>query len=74
MLEIKTLATIKQLRIDSNLSQIELANKAGVTPPVVVRAEQGKPILLHSAMLLCAALDVKLEDVDGVVIKKRRLG
>jgi len=59
--------TIRELRLKRGLSREALAVSAGVGTQTVMRAEKGAGIRKASALAICRALDVSLEQVSGLV-------
>jgi len=69
--------TVKQLRIEAELTQLQLANKVGVTPSAVYNWERGKNEPSSTNLRdLARALGVLMDEIDlsGLVRKKRGLG
>lgn len=59
--------TIRSLRKKKGLTQIQLAQKAGVSKPTVIRMEKGqKPVMRSMFVCVCIALGVGPEDVVKV--------
>jgi transcriptional regulator with XRE-family HTH domain len=65
--------TLEQIRVSRQITQKELAARAGVSHPVVWRAESGRPIRPWAFEALCRALCVSSTEIVGVRIY-RRLG
>lgn len=60
------MVTLKEARINKDISQVELARMAGTSQRLVSRAESGKTILKETLVKICAALDISPDDVTGV--------
>ncbi|MGB3328673.1 MAG: helix-turn-helix transcriptional regulator [Thermomicrobiales bacterium] len=57
--------TIRELRIDAGLTQLELANAIGVTPSAVYKWERGQTEPSATNLRdLAAALKVSMDDID----------
>lgn len=59
-----------QLRAERNLTQAQLAARAGVSEMVVYKMEHGKPVAPESAERVFAVLGVQAHEVAGVVFSK----
>lgn len=71
MLEVSMpMVTIRELREQANLSQMQLAIKAGVTIPVISRIENGHLVSRSSFLHVCRALGVDPDTVTGVQIRR----
>jgi transcriptional regulator with XRE-family HTH domain len=60
--------TIRKARYALHWRQSELAAAAGVSVPVISRMENGHPIQSTSFKLVCLALGVRPENIEGVTI------
>jgi len=58
---------LARLRIESELTQKELANKSGVSKPTVVRLEQGTPVQTTTLIRIFRTLNL-LSSLDGVIL------
>lgn len=65
------MSTIKELREKANLTQDELAYKAGINSSTISNMETGKPVRKLMVNLVCDALGVSSNDVTGVVYASR---
>lgn len=66
--------SIKQERRRQKMTQVMLAQKSGLSEPVIVRLEKGQNINRTSLLLVCYALGVKIEDVSYGVHFSDRTG
>lgn len=67
--------TLKQLRLDQELTQQQLADRAKVSRRVVNRAEAGAPIMPLKFAAICRALGVSRDAVVGAnVFEKEKRG
>lgn len=57
---------IRELRVRQDLSQSALAALAGVSKQTIFRAEAGRPIHRVVAQAICQALQVSLDQVEGI--------
>jgi len=68
------LATLRKLRVDLGWSKTELAKEAGISPTIVKRAEEQRPIQARTARALADALskayaqEIKPSDIEGLQI------
>lgn len=60
------MATIRELRLKQDISQGTLAVLAGVGSQTIWRAEAGQAIRKSNALAICQALNVSLEEVEGI--------
>lgn len=58
--------TIKSLREQQGLSRAELARRADMTDDTVRRAEAGQTITRVTAIKICRALGVGIEQITGL--------
>jgi len=58
---------LARLRIESELTQEELANKSGVSKPTVARLEQGMPVQSTTLIRVFRTLNL-LSSLDGVIL------
>lgn len=58
--------TIKELRLERNLSQAALAALSGVSTPAISRMENGHAIQPYVLTFVCQALGVSPKDITGV--------
>lgn len=65
------MSTIRELRAVKNWSQQDLATHAHLTTAVVSRAENGRSVDKKTLYLICQALGVSEDAVEGVVVSKR---
>ena len=67
--------TIRELRIDAGMTQLELAIRVGVTPSSVYKWERANGTECNQFRDLAAALGVQMNAIDirGLVRKKRGL-
>lgn len=56
-------ATVRELRLQKEISQADLARLAGVSWAVIYRAEQGLPIRLLSQAKIARALEVERDEL-----------
>lgn len=62
--------TIKALRKNLGLTQTQLAEKAGVSKPTIIKLERGeKPAMRSMLVCVCLALGVEPEDVTNVKLR-----
>lgn len=66
-IEEEILSKVQSCREDLGLLQKELAEKAGVSPSTVRRAERGIPISRFFAKKIARALDRTISDLEIVV-------
>lgn len=69
--EEETMTTLQDLRLTRNMTQMELAEKLGVSDATIHRVENGSPIQRAFFMKLCAVLEVDPGDVTEVIFSKR---
>lgn len=66
--------TLRELRVNLGWSQHELATRAGISPSIVKRAEEGRPIQARTARALADALStaygrtIEPTDIAGLQI------
>lgn len=58
---------LARLRIESELTQEELANKSGISKPTVARLEQGMPVQTTTLIRIFRTLNL-LSSLDGVIL------
>ncbi|HKL60632.1 MAG TPA: helix-turn-helix transcriptional regulator [Sphaerochaeta sp.] len=58
---------IARLRIESDLTQEELANKSGISKPTVARLERGMPVQSTTLIRVFRTLKL-LSSLDGVIL------
>ncbi len=58
---------LARLRIESELTQEELAHKSGVSKPTVARLEQGMPVQSTTLIRVFRTLNL-LSSLDGVIV------
>ena len=63
--------TIKELREEKGLTQMELCQRAMVSISALSRMENGKPVNRLTFSRVCRALGVRMADVSGVDVIKR---
>lgn len=64
------MASVRELRELKGLSQVELANVAGVTVATISRLENGHPVNKATLKHISRALGVPLDKITGVIISK----
>ncbi len=57
---------LSQLRLNRNLTQMEVARKAGITRPTIVRIENGLPTDFVSVIRVFRALDL-MSEIESLV-------
>lgn len=65
------MASMKEVRKEKELTQIELARRAHVGLQTVWRMEKGKPMLRAQAEHIASALGVQLDHLEDVVLVHR---
>lgn len=64
----ETITTIKSLRKKLGLTQTQLAQKAGVSKPTIIKMERSKgPVMRPVFVCVCAALGVDPEEIKDTV-------
>jgi DNA-binding XRE family transcriptional regulator len=63
--------TIRQARVEKGLSQLQLAYKIGMRPETISDIETGRGTILQTLCAICKVLDLDINEVEGVVVKKR---
>jgi len=63
------MSTIKELRKKAKLTQVQLANKAGISIPTLIRMENSKIVMKANLLCVCYALGVNPEEINGVRVR-----
>lgn len=61
---------VRRARLDLDLTQQTLADRAGLSRPVIVRLEMGRPVGLDSLLAVLMGLG-RLDDLDGMLAPRR---
>lgn len=65
--------TVREWRIERQITQWDLAALAQVSTAVLSRMENGRPVQKTSFILVCRALSLPPEEVTGVKIHQSRV-
>lgn len=65
------MATVKELRQEMRLSQLDLASRAKVGIQTIWRIEQGYPVLPITAEAVARALNKRVTDLSDIILYKR---
>lgn len=60
------MATIREVRVNQDITQEALAKSAGVCYHTVFRLEAGCPVRKTTALAICRVLGVSLDAVEGI--------
>lgn len=63
--------TIREIRESKGLSQTDLAVKSGVSIGTIGRIERQEPVQKSTVILVCQALNISPDNVEGVNIVNR---
>ena len=58
--------TIRELRLERDMSQAALAARSGLSIPVISRMENGHAVQPYAFKLVCQALEVSPSTITGV--------
>ena len=63
------MSVIRELRKEAKLTQVELARKAGISIPTLVRIEKGRVVMKGNLLCVCYALGINPEEVKDVRVR-----